>query len=399
MTPLLEGVRVLEISAVVMGPFAGQILADLGAEVIKIEPPGGDVARTTGRSPLSGMSPMYVNNNRNKRTLSLDLKSEGGREVARRLAARSDVLLHNMREDAVTRLGLDYRSVAAIRPDIIYCAAIGFGQGGRYRDRPAYDDVIQAASGFAGVYTHLGEDPRLVPTIVADKIAALYAVYGVLAALLGRERGRTGGLRVEVPMFEAAASFMLNEHLAGATFSDDVEDVGYHRLLGGNRRPQRTLDGWVMILPYTRPHWERFLIEIGREDITLESWFSDSSARSARIDQLYAEIASAIATRRTRDWLEVLERLDIPGSRVNDLSDLLRDPHLADIGFFDVDDDYPSEIRRAVAQPVVFSGAECRRDRAAPIQGQDTRAILAESGFTVAEVEAFLQAGVAVASQ
>ena len=222
MVPLLKGVKVLEIGAVVMGPFAGQILADLGAEVLKIETIEGDIARSSFPQG-AGTGALFINNNRNKRVISLDLKAERGKEILERLIARHDVILHNMRTDAAERLGIGFDRVSALNPRIIYCSAVGFGRGGRYRNRPAFDDIIQAASGFA---SFTGGEPHFVPTIVADKIGALYTVYGILAALVARRSGEDAPLQVEVPMFEALASFILNEHLAAATF-DENGAVGY----------------------------------------------------------------------------------------------------------------------------------------------------------------------------
>lgn len=381
-----------------MGPFAGQILADLGAEVVKIEPPGGDIARNNSRSPMSGRGAMYVNNNRNKKTISVDLKTPEGLEVVNRLIAGSDVFLHNMRVEAVNRLGLDYERVRAIRPDIIYCAAIGFGQKGRYRARPAFDDIIQAASGLAGLSLHFGQPPQFFPTIVADKVAALYVVYGVLAALLARSRGETTGLKVEAPMFEALVSFLLNEHLADATFSDDVESAGYNRILSANRRPYRTADGWIAVLPYTREHWERFLRETGRTDILDADWFAEPTQRTAHIDFMYGEVASAMSQRTTLEWMAVLSELDIPCSEISSFADLLRDPHLEDVGFFSVDEGYPAEIRRALPQPVTFEGVESRPDSAAPVLGAHTREVLAACGYSPGEIDALERRGVVQAA-
>ncbi len=248
MTPLLTGIRVVELGTVVLAPYAGQILADLGAEVIKVEPPVGDVARHAHPGGA-----LFVANNRNKRMLALDLKRAEGRAALAAVLAGSDVLLHNMRIDAAARLGLDPDTVATINPRLIHCAATGFGSGGPYADRPAFDDIVQAAAGYADV-TGDGADPRFVPTIVADKVAALHVVYAIMAALLARERGQPGPYRIEVPMFEAATAFLMNEHLAAATFAADGTP-GYSRLLSPDRRPYRTVDGWIAVLPYTGDQW------------------------------------------------------------------------------------------------------------------------------------------------
>jgi crotonobetainyl-CoA:carnitine CoA-transferase CaiB-like acyl-CoA transferase len=389
--PLLQGIRVLEIGAVVLGPLAAQILADLGAEVIKVEPLTGDVARES-HPGVNGEGALFINNNRNKRMIALDMKHPQGRAVLDRLITRSDVFLHNMRIDAAARLGLQFEQVAAINPKIIHCAAIGFGQGGRYRDRPAFDDIIQAASGLAGLCAQRDGEPRFIPTILADKVAALHVVYGVLAALVARGNGREGPLQVQVPMFEAMVSFVLNEHLAGATFADDGP-LGYPRVMSPDRRPYRTADGWIAVLPYTGEQWRRFLDESGRSDVCAEPWFVDARLRQARIDDLYAIVAKVLPSRTTTEWIAALSARDIPCSKVNLLEDLLADPHLEDIGFFEVAPDYPAEIRRTLPQPVMFGGIAAAPDRPPGKLGQDGRHILADCGFDDREIKALIAAG------
>lgn len=393
MIPLLAGTRILELSAVVMGPFAGQILADLGAEVIKVEPIDGDVARAS-QPQANGMGALYVNNNRNKRAIAVDLKSARGKAIIDKLIRRSDVLLHNMRPEAADRLGLGFDAVAAINPRLIYCSAIGFGQRGRYRGRPAFDDVIQAAAGLAGIAEHNGEDPRFIPTILADKVGALHAVYGILAALVARAHGRQEALRVEVPMFEALTSFILNEHLAAATFQEQGK-VGYSRVLSPDRRPYRTRDGWIAVLPYTGEQWRRFLIEAGRADVLDLPWFHQPDSRHAHIDYLYSVIASVLPERESASWLETLSRLDIPCSQVNRLEDLLQDPHLHDVEFFHVGERYPENIKRMLPQPVVFGGVAPQADLPPPALGADTRTVLSECGYSTAEIDDMLAQGIA----
>lgn len=393
MIPLLKGVRVVEVGAVVLGPLAGQILADLGAEVIKVEPLTGDVARDSHPSSESGGA-LFLNNNRNKRMIALDLKQPRGRAALDRLIAKSDVLLHNMRIDAAARLGLDYDSVAATNPRIVHCAAIGFGQRGRYRNRPAFDDIIQAASGIAGLSTARGGEPQFMPTILADKVAALHVVYGVLAALVARGNGHPGPFRVEVPMFEALASFVLNEHLAGATFAADGE-LGYPRVMSPDRRPYRTADGWIAVLPYTGDQWRRFLDEAGRNGVSAEPWFADARTRQSRINELYAVVAQVLPERSTAAWIAALSARDVPCAEVNLLEDLLSDPHLADVGFFDVDPSYPDEICRTLPQPVEFAGVVHMRDVPPGALGQDTRDVLRECGMEESEVDSLILAGAA----
>ncbi|MCP5432732.1 MAG: CoA transferase [Alphaproteobacteria bacterium] len=393
MIPLLAGVRVLELSAVVLGPYVGQILADLGAEVVRVEPVDGDIARAA--QPQSrGMSALYVNNNRNKRSVALDLKAAAGKAALARLVGRSDVLFHNMRVAAAARLGVDFPSAAALNPRLVYCAAIGYGQGGRYRDRPAFDDVIQAASGLADLGRAAGGEPRYIPTILADKITALHAVYGMIAALFARERGREGPIEVEVPMLETVAAFLLNEHLSGATFGRDGA-LGYGRVMSRDRRPYRTRDGWIAVLPYTTEQWRSFLLEGGRADMVAEPWFADPVGRASRVDLMYAAMAEILLERTSAEWLAALERLDVPCSHVARLEDLLEDPHLADVGFFDVPEGWPSDIVRMLPQPVRVAGVEPAPDLPPPPLGADTRAVLSECGYAPDEIDALVAAGVA----
>ncbi|WP_423603408.1 CaiB/BaiF CoA transferase family protein [Sphingomonas sp. MS122] len=392
MLPLLEGIRVIEVGAVVLGPYAGQVLADLGADVIKVEPLEGDIARDAHPAGTGGGA-LFVNNNRNKRMLALDLKAPEGRAALARLLGTADVLFHNMRVDAAERLGLGFAAVAAINPRIIHCAAIGFGQRGPYRDRPAFDDVIQAACGIAGLATATGGDPRFVPTILADKVAALHAVYGILAALVARANGREGPIQIEVPMFEALAAFLLNEHLAGATFASDGA-VGYPRLLSPDRRPFRTADGWIAVLPYTDRQWRAFLAEIDREDVIAQGWFTDPRKRQAHISELYALIAAVLPARTTDAWITALEARDVPCSKISGIDDLLTDPHLTEIGFFDVPEGYPAGVVRTLPQPVRYEGIAASPDIAPRPLGADSRTVLAECGFDQDEICRLIASGI-----
>ena len=393
MTPLLQGVRILEVGSIVLGPYAGQILADLGAEVIKVEPLQGDFARESHPRGTRSDGALFVNNNRNKRALAIDLKRQEGRAAFARLLARSDVLLHNMRADAAEHLGLTCDAATRVNPRIIHCAALGYGQGGRYRERPAYDDIIQAASGIAALAAGPDGAPAFVPTILADKVTALHVVHGILAALLARARGFAGAIAIEVPMFETMVGFLMNEHLAGATFARQGA-TGYPRILAADRRPFRTADGWIAVLPYTAEQWRRFLEVIGRADVCEQSWFQDARVRQSRVDELYAIAAAALPRAATDEWIAALSARDIPCSRVNSLEDLLRDGHLADVGFFHVDPSYPDDIARALRQPIRFSGIEPCWDRPPPALGADSRAVLQQCGLEPAEIDALIEDGV-----
>jgi crotonobetainyl-CoA:carnitine CoA-transferase CaiB-like acyl-CoA transferase len=392
MIPLLTGIRVIEVGAVVLGPYGAQILGDLGADVIKVEPLEGDIARNAHPQGPDGGA-LFVNNNRNKRMLAIDLKQGEGREALARLIGTADVLLHNMRADAAERLGLGYDAVAKINPRIVHCAAIGFGQTGQYRDRPAFDDIIQAASGMAGLAMHQGGAPQFVPTIVADKVAGLHIVYGILAALFARERGQPGPFSVEVPMFEVMVAFLMNEHLAEASFTAEGA-TGYPRVLSRNRRPFRTADGWIAVLPYTAEQWCRFLAEIGRETLCDAPWFRDARTRQARIDELYAILAESLPARSTDAWIAALSARDVPCSRIATPEDLLHDPHLAEIGFFEVSETYSPGIARMVPQPVRFDTVVSAPDAPPAGIGADSRAVLRDCGHDEAWIDALISAGV-----
>jgi crotonobetainyl-CoA:carnitine CoA-transferase CaiB-like acyl-CoA transferase len=385
MYPLLAGLRIVDITTIVLGPFATQILGDLGAEVIKVETIEGDMNRAVPPQGAPGISATFMNNNRNKRSIAIDLKQEAGKEVLRRLIARSDALVHNMRQTALDRLGFGWEAVHAINPRLVYCAALGYGSDGPYAGKPAYDDIIQAAAGLAGLSLMRDGEPAYHATVTADKVAALYTVYAVLAALLHRERSGGTGQLVEVPMFEAVSAFALNEHLMGATFAAEGK-TGYHRALARNRKPYRTADGWIAVLPYTAAQWTRVLTVLGREDVTQMPWFRDNAARSARSDELYAILAASLGSRSSREWLEMFEREDVPCGPVNTTDELLQDPHLAAVEFFTPGFSGATPVQRTLRQPVLFRGTEQKPDAMAPPLGGDTFPLLGDLGYSEAEI-------------
>lgn len=397
MYPLLKGLRIIDITTIVLGPYATQFLGDLGAEVIKIETLDGDMNRYTPPHGAPGLGGVFVNNNRNKRSLSIDLKSEQGRDILRRLIGTADALVHNMRQDALDRLGFSWEVVRGLNPRLVYCAALGYGSAGPYSGKPAYDDIIQAASGLAGLTWRRDGTPLYHPTVTADKVAALHVVYAVLAALLWRERNGGQGQHVEVPMLEAMAAFTLNEHLMGASFTDDAP-LGYHRTMSPNRRPFKTKDGYIALLPYTTEQWRRALTALGREDIVAEPWFGDNAERSKRTNDLYVVLAQSLEVRTSKESLSLFEKLDIPCGPVNSLEDLLTDPHLVAAGIYEPNYDRPTPIKRGLRQPVIMSGVEREPDTPAPALGGDTRTLLGELGLSPSEVDALLAAKVVKAS-
>lgn len=361
----LHNTTVIDLSSVIAGPYAAQILGDMGADVIKIEPPQGDVMRSPGPARSAGMGAAFLNSNRNKRGVALDLKTPGGLQRLLGMIANAQVLLHNMRPDAMARLGLSFEDVSRHNPGLVYCAIVGYGQDGPYRNRPAYDDIIQAASGWAGLEARLGGEPRYAPTIVADKLSALYAVGAINAALLHRER--TGeGQYVEVPMFETVASFLLVEHLGGRTFQPANGESGYSRLLSRHRRPHRTADGYISVLPYTGRQWVRFFHAAGREDWASDPRLSSGQARADMIDELYERVAALLRERSTDAWMALLLQEDIPCAPVNSVDELLTDEHLREVGFF-MPMQHPTEGEILTTRPpVLFSRTPCRVDGPAP---------------------------------
>lgn len=388
----LAGFRILDLTSVVLGPMATQILADYGADVVKIEALTGDLIRANGVSKHQGMSSIFLSLNRNKRSLALDLKSQEGRRLLSRMLPQFDALVHNMRPAAMKRLGLDYESVRAINPAIVYCEATGFGADGPYSGRPALDDIIQAASGLCAVTASIAGEPCYVPSLIADKTAALALINAVLAALLSRER--TGkGQHVEVPMLETLASFVLAEHMGGMTFDPPIAPAGYHRILSGGRQPVPTKDGHMAMLPYTETHWRAFFATCGREDIIDTYKINDRQQRNANVKKIYAELRKITPSKTTAEWMALCEELDVPASPIYRLDELKDHPHLRSVGLFETFD-HPTEGRITLVRPPArFSETPARIRSGAPTVGQHSREVLAELGFAESEIAGLIADG------
>ncbi len=389
----LAGWRVVDLTSVLFGPYATRILADYGAEVIKIEPPGGDITRWLEPFRAPGMGAMFVTANRGKRSLVLDLKVERARAILRDLVRGADILIHSIRPEAAARLGVTWEAMRALRPGLLYVELTGYGQDGPWAGFPAYDDTVQAASGIVALEAEVSEAPHYVPTTLADKVGGLYVVHAVLAACLAR--GRDGeGRHIRVPMLECLVDFLMVEHLAGRAFEPPEGEAGYARILAGGRRPYRARDGWVALLPYSTAQWQRFLRAIGRGDLAEAEWVRDPSLRSGRIGRLYEAVAEAVAGRTVSEWMELAAELDIPATPVGALADLFGHPHLEAVGLFRCFR-HPSEgPMREVRFPVTGAGAETVDPRPAPRLGEDGRAILEDLGYGAAEIERLAADGV-----
>jgi crotonobetainyl-CoA:carnitine CoA-transferase CaiB-like acyl-CoA transferase len=382
----LQGLRILDLSTVVLGPYASQILAEYGADVIKIETPEGDSTRHTGPSTEEGMGAIFLGVNRGKRSVVLDLKTEAGRDAMLRLVDTADALMHSIRPQKLAAIGLDPATLRQRCPKLVFVGLHGFAEAGPYGGQPAYDDIIQGMSGCAALMHAQVGQPLYFPTIAADKTTGLVAAHAILAALLKRER--TGeGCTVEVPMFESMVAFNLVEHFYGQHFDPPLAPPGYPRLLNPYRRPYRTLDGHVCAMPYTDAHWQRFFKEAGEPALAADPRFANIAQRTRHIEALYAATERILATRTTADWLAAFARLEIPAATMASLEDLPNDPHLRATGFFETVDDPAMGRVRFPGSPVRFDGQKLPL-RMPPRLGEHTREVLRELGASPNEAGA-----------
>ena len=383
----LAGITVLDLTSVLYGPYASQTLGDWGAEVIKIEPLTGDTWRYSGQFRNRGMTGQFMAVNRNKRSLALDLKQPDGKAVLQRLIAKADVLLTNIRPAALARLGFGYEACQQINPRLVYAAATGFGQDGPWAARPAFDEVIQASSGFASA---MGSDdePAFVPSLVADKICGLTLVGAVSAALVHRERTGKGQM-VEVPMLETITAFNSIEMLGGHAFDPPIGPAGYKRMK--ERRPVRTKDGWLTMLPYSGENWCIFFEAVGHPECIEQFAVRDAVARAKNIDQIYNKMAEIAITRTTAEWEELLLRIDVPHAAFAKITEIAEQPHLKAVGMI-ATLDHPSEGKIRQARPSArFSDTPAEIRRMPPRLGEHSRAILREAGFTEQDVASMIE--------
>lgn len=392
----LNGLRVLDLTSVLMGPFATQLMADMGADVVKIESPAGDTVRGIGPMRHAGMGAIFLHVNRNKRSLVLDLKKPEGLNTFLELVKTADVVVYNIRPQAMQRLGIDYERLKAINPRIIYAGLYGYSEKGPYAGKPAYDDLIQGAAAVPSLMSRAsGGEPRYVPLTLADRTVGLMASNAILAAVIAREQ--TGvGQAVEVPMFETMAQYVLGEHMAGATFEPALGETGYPRLLVQERRPYQTLDGHVCALIYTDRQWETFLGLIGKAELFRQDpRFASIGARTLHINDLYRMVAEAMATQTTEVWLARLNEADIPCMPMHDVDSLLHDPHLLAVGMLQ-QVEHPTEGQVSeIGVPVSFSGTPTLPvQKPAPQLGQHSAQVLREAGLSDASIENLQRLGV-----
>ena len=394
----LDGVRILDLTTVVMGPYATQILADFGADVIKVEPPEGDVMRHNAPMRSKGMGHIFMNANRNKRSVVLDLKKPTARDACLAIARGADVLVYNIRPQAMARLKLSYEDVRAANPRIIYVGAFGYSQRGPYAAKAAYDDLIQGATGLPWLSKEAGaESPRYVPATLADRSVGLHIVNAVCAALYRREKSGTGQ-RVDVPMFESLLQTVMGEHMGGYTYLPQMGAPGYARMLAKERRPYETKDGYVCVLVYNDKQWRAFFELIERPELFADPRYATPEARSRDFEGANALVAAEMKKRSTADWVAALEQADIPVQRMNSLTDVVEDPHLAAIGDFG-EVEHPSEGRiRSMAVPSEWSESSPEYRRHAPRLGEHTREVLREAGLQDGAIEQLIASGAARAS-
>ena len=384
----LAGIRVLDLTSVVVGPTATLTLAQQGAEVIKLEPPEGDLLRKLGgaaRSP--GMAPKFLHFNRGKRSIVVDLKSPEGRAVAQRLAGSVDVVIANIRPAALARLGLAWADLQPLHPRLVHCQITGFGSGGRYADLPAYDTIIQGASGMAACMARVFGEPRFMPFVIADHMVGFLAAQAICAALVAR--ARTGrGQAIEVPMFENMVHFVLSEHMNQRTYGPEGA-MGDPRIMDPSGRPVRTADGYICVSPNTDAQAFGFFAAIGRPELRDDPRFCSVAARLGNVAAYFALRAEALAARPTAEWLELLRAHQVPAMQVNTLDDLFTDPHLADVGLIETQQHHSEGEVLALRAATKFSDGEAAM-RDAPRAGEDGPAILAELGYSAADIAALL---------
>lgn len=393
----LAGVRIIDLTSVVMGPYATQMLADLGAQVIKVEAPSGDNIRHVGPMRNPGMGHMFLHAGRNKESIVLDLKHPLGKQALLDLAAQSNALIYNVRPQAMARLGLSYEALKAVRPDIVYCGCYGFGESGSYAGKPAYDDLIQGAAAVPSLNMQQGSDiPRYAPVTLGDRSVGLNAALAMVAGLY-HQKANGQGQSIEVPMFECLSQFVLGDHLGGRTFEPRVPgypDAGYARLVSPDRRPYATSDGYVCALIYNDKHWHAFFELIGRADLKTNPRFDTHSHRADNIDEVYSFVAKTLVNESTEHWLKALDEADIPCMPLHTIDSLIDDPHLSSREFFTTFE-HPTEGQITLMNPTTtWSQTPLSIRKLPPNLGEDSVSVLKDIGYTEQQINELLAAKV-----
>jgi crotonobetainyl-CoA:carnitine CoA-transferase CaiB-like acyl-CoA transferase len=395
MTGPLTGLKILDLTTVLMGPYTTQILGDMGADVIKIESPEGDSVRGIGPFRNAGMGSIFLQANRGKRSIVLDLKQKQGREALLKLTETADVLVYNLRPQVMERLMLSYADVAASNPKIIYAGLFGYGQDGPYAARPAYDDLMQGGTGIPSLVQRAGNPaPRYAPLAIADRVVGIWAVGAITAALWHRER-HGEGQRIDIPMFETMAQLVLGDHMGGGLFEPALGDMGYGRLLSHDRRPYPTKDGYVCALVYSDRQWRRFFEAIGEPEVfTGDPRFATITSRSKHIDEIYAMVTTYMTQRTTAEWVELLSAIDIPVEPLRTIEQLVDDPHLQAKGFFQMQQHPTEGPLRMPGVPTMFSKSPADIGGPAPRLGEHSRDILRAAGYATEAIDALVAAGI-----
>jgi crotonobetainyl-CoA:carnitine CoA-transferase CaiB-like acyl-CoA transferase len=395
MTGPLTGLKILDLTTVLMGPYTTQILGDMGADVVKIESPEGDSVRGIGPFRNPGMGSIFLQANRGKRSIVLDLKQKQGREALLKLIETADVLVYNLRPQVMERLRLGYADVAASNPKIIYAGLFGYGQDGPYAARPAYDDLMQGGTGIPSLAQRAGTPaPRYAPLAIADRVVGIWAVGAITAALWHRERYGEGQ-RIDIPMFETMAQLVLGDHMGGGLFEPALGDMGYGRLLSHDRRPYPTKDGYVCALVYSDKQWRRFFTAIGEPEIfTGDPRFATITSRTRHIDEIYAMVTTYMTQRTTAEWVELLSAIDIPVEPLRTIEQLVEDPHLQAKGFFQMQQHPTEGPLRMPGVPTMFSKSPADIGGPAPRLGEHSRDILRAAGYATEAIDALVAAGI-----
>ncbi len=390
----LQGIKVIDMTTVLMGPYATQMLGDYGADVIKVESIEGDVTRLIGPTRHPGMGPVFLNTNRSKRSICLDLKKPAGRDAVLRLIAGADVLIYNVRPQAMARLNLGYDVVSKINPRLIYAGVFGFGQDGPYAAKPAYDDLIQGATGLPALMAQTRDGtPRYVPNALVDRIVGLTAVGAICASLVHRNRfGR--GQRLDIPMFETMTSFVMGDHMGGLTYDPPLDKGGYARHLSRDRRPYKTSDGYICVIVYNDKQWQSFFDATGRDDLRNNPKFATFAGRATNINEVYAELARIFEARTTADWLALMTKADIPVMPMHDLESILDDAHLVATGYFPIVEHPTEGPIRSMKVSAAWSETPVETVRLAPRLNEHGEEILREAGFTADEIATLVRDGV-----